>query len=98
MNDVGVTQTRGNATNYQGSVDTMQVAVMKTYEEPLQEARLSDARGLVLRLTQIEAELAGSVFQSSDTESEDNGLTKFYTSVVARLHAVETAIYEREGK
>jgi hypothetical protein len=75
----------------------MQVSV-KTHEGPLQEARLSDARELVLRLTQIEAALADSVAQSSDTDSAGSGLTKFYTSVVSRLHAVETAISAREGK
>jgi hypothetical protein len=76
----------------------MQVDELKAHEKTLQGLGVADALGLVLRLTQIEAELANCVARSSDLESTDSELTKFYIRVVALRRAAETAMHAQEAR
>jgi hypothetical protein len=70
----------------------------KLKQEKLLSTEGSKLHAFIYRLKRVEAELDDCLAHSSHIKSVDSGLAKFYTCVVARRRAVETAMDAQEAR
>jgi hypothetical protein len=78
----------------------MRVQVIEPTEQWSNNQRLGQEQdeALMLRLRQVETELADCVARSLDVDWPNSGLRDFYTLVVPRRRAIESEMYIAEAR